>query len=652
MFIRWVVLICLVISIKCQAQSSASSFQLTRQDSAILSILSRANELARRDPRAALRLAKLAQAQATLSGRKKLLAASFETLAKIRFEQEDLLGSIAEADSAIVVYRSLSDSVAIGRTEQLIGDALIKSGNYIDASVQLEDALTIGTKIGDPNLSAWAYRSLGSLHYYQRQFERAWTYYRRSAALFRRAKNCSGLAKAYSSMAILAAEDANDERSASSLAFCDSSLSVARVCDDTIQLASVHINLALVLMQAKDLVRSKLHTDSGLMLARSIGDSLLIVHAFENKGQMAMRSFAYADGCANCTVMLRYAERHNMLRIKRDAMRCIMDAYRLSRNWPEAFKALERYNELRDSTYNSSSREEILTRSLVEAAQREQDADSIANSNAMQRVTGERTIERLRANRNRNGVLAVGGIAAVLLFALWVNRQRIRAKHQRDAAELRSKASEFELKALRAQMNPHFIFNALNSISGYVQAHKSDLAADFLTKFARLMRLVLENSHHAEVPLEKDLEALRLYMELECARLDGKFSYAIQLDPAIDQGNTLVPPLILQPFVENAIWHGISPKEGSGHINVHVRCEQARLVMTVEDDGVGRKEKPIARGLNSGTSKSSLGTAITRDRLAKHGEQHGGVAGFEYMPTEQGTLVRVELPLVVEPWAE
>src|SRR5690606_23797129 len=129
-------------------------------------------------------------------------------------------------------------------------------------------------------------------------------------------------------------------------------------------------------------------------------------------------------------------------------------------------------------------------------------------------------------------------------------------------------AAQLETQALRSQMNPHFIFNALNSINAFVQKNDPDRATGYLTKFARLMRLVLENSRQAEVPLKDDLEALDLYLQLERIRSGEKFDHQIKVDPDIDQEFVMVPPLVVQPFVENAIWHGMAGKEGKGHITL------------------------------------------------------------------------------------
>ena len=113
-------------------------------------------------------------------------------------------------------------------------------------------------------------------------------------------------------------------------------------------------------------------------------------------------------------------------------------------------------------------------------------------------------------------------------------------------------------------MNPHFIFNSLNSVNDYIDKNDTGTASGYITKFAKLMRMILENSEQKEVTLEDDLKALELYMQLEALRLKNKFTYEIKVDENIDCENTLVPPLILQPFVENSIWHGIAKRTALG----------------------------------------------------------------------------------------
>ena len=416
---------------------------------------------------------------------------------------------------------------------------------------------------------------------------------------------------------------------------------------------------------------SVLHTE-GTYLRRRQGTLVLLGNAFRvrNESDSATVSYASALDIANNAglegIVPPFVEHGEVLLQKADVKGAIRNgemgfnnavsagdhvrtgeaasllykAYKRSGDSERALHMLEMASAYIDSVDNESFKMGLLKKQVTYDAR--DDSLNMAASIVKERTA--RTIAQLEAKNSRNRAIVIGGSALFVLagggLLFRADRKRRRARFERDAAQL-------EMHALRAQMNPHFIFNALNSINSYVQANDRDLASGFLTKFARLMRLVLENSRHAEVPLSQDLEALRLYMDLERARMQEKFDYTIDVDAAIDQEITMVPPLVMQPFVENAIWHGISRKEGKGHIKLSVVQKDARLVMTVEDNGVGRQ--PTANPPADGAPpKISLGTTITRDRLAMLGKQRGGEAGFRFTDLELGTRVEVEMPLMVE----
>ena len=233
---------------------------------------------------------------------------------------------------------------------------------------------------------------------------------------------------------------------------------------------------------------------------------------------------------------------------------------------------------------------------------------------AVLKAENEARISQQRITRNAiiagSIILLLGGMISFLFY----KRKRDAVTRQNEA-ELKAEISETEMKALRSQMNPHFIFNSLNSISDYISKNNTAIADEYLTKFAKLMRLVLENSEQKEVPLASDLNALELYMQLEALRMKNKFTYEIIVDETIDQENTLVPPLILQPFVENSIWHGIAKKEGPGKIIVLIKKEGSMINCIVEDNGIGRPEIKDVTALKDSTGRRSLGMKITKERI-------------------------------------
>jgi LytS/YehU family sensor histidine kinase len=179
---------------------------------------------------------------------------------------------------------------------------------------------------------------------------------------------------------------------------------------------------------------------------------------------------------------------------------------------------------------------------------------------------------------------------------------------------LQQRTTELEMQALRAQMNPHFIFNCLNAINHFILVNEVNTASDYLTKFSRLIRIVLDNSFRKYIFLSEELESLRLYIELEQIRFDHHFSFDISLKEVSDMDNIVIPPMLLQPFVENAIWHGLMYKEGSGTLDVELTKENEILICTITDNGIGRKRSAELKSTLS-INKKSLGMNITASRL-------------------------------------
>jgi LytS/YehU family sensor histidine kinase len=181
-------------------------------------------------------------------------------------------------------------------------------------------------------------------------------------------------------------------------------------------------------------------------------------------------------------------------------------------------------------------------------------------------------------------------------------------------AEFNFNKSELELKALRAQINPHFIFNCLNSIHHYM--HRSDVpkAGEYLVKFSQLIRHVLETSSYRMIPLADDLQALKLYIQLEQLRMDHSFEFEITTMHDIDTNAVQVPPLLIQPFVENSIWHGLNNRGKDGKISILIRREGDMLTCIIEDNGRegGLKE---SYDLSNAVKKTSMGMALINERL-------------------------------------
>jgi ligand-binding sensor domain-containing protein/two-component sensor histidine kinase len=205
--------------------------------------------------------------------------------------------------------------------------------------------------------------------------------------------------------------------------------------------------------------------------------------------------------------------------------------------------------------------------------------------------------------------------ASVLAFVLIRWRINTVRKQEQQKARTEKEMLELEAKALRAQMNPHFIFNCMNSIKSLIQQDEKEKATTYLTTFSKLIRTIFQNSDKREITLFDEIETCRLYTQLEGMRFGDRLSYSFDVDEIIDLKSIMVPALILQPFIENAIWHGIMPKEEGGTIHITISKKEDKIFCIVEDDGIGR-EVSMQKNLNgSPSAHQSKGVRLTQTRL-------------------------------------
>jgi ligand-binding sensor domain-containing protein len=211
--------------------------------------------------------------------------------------------------------------------------------------------------------------------------------------------------------------------------------------------------------------------------------------------------------------------------------------------------------------------------------------------------------------------LGLGILLFIITYVIYKHRIKIIQQQEEEKTEINKRISESELKALRAQMNPHFMFNAINSIQNFVLKNDSKSAQKYLTKFARLIRSVLENSKHELVWLNKEVEALELYIELEALRASFCFDYEIIIEDSLNAENLFIPPMIIQPYIENAILHGIIPlTERRGFLSIKFSKEGSVLKCTIDDNGIGRKKAKDIKERKQ-LSHQSMGMNVTQDRI-------------------------------------
>ncbi len=252
--------------------------------------------------------------------------------------------------------------------------------------------------------------------------------------------------------------------------------------------------------------------------------------------------------------------------------------------------------------------------------------------------------EALLKNQIQTQQILIGFLTLLLLAALtsfYFIMKNVKAK--RKANQL------LYLKSLRTQMNPHFIFNALNSVNNFIAKNDERAANKFLSDFSRLMRMVLDHSQKDFITFEEELQLNELYLKLEQLRFRDKFDYVIEKDPLLHAADLEVPPMLIQPFIENAIWHGLRYKKDRGYLKFSIKQEPKALLITIQDDGIGRTKSQALKTKNQQKYKST-GLQNVGERIALINRIYAknyeiNVSDFKPAKEDTGTLVEIRVPI-------
>ena len=308
------------------------------------------------------------------------------------------------------------------------------------------------------------------------------------------------------------------------------------------------------------------------------------------------------------------ADKNEDLVVQKDAVRKLSEIYRDIGEFDKATESYQRYVEVVDELYVKKEQEiSQAARFNREITQKQNRIISLENERKLNEsryklaFENQELVER-NAKIQKWVIISLVLIVLLLIFAAYTQYKNV--KQQKFANNL------LALKSLRSQMNPHFIFNALNSVNSFIAVNDERAANKYLTDFSLLMRSVLENSEEDFIPLEKEIELLQLYVKLEHFRFKDKFDYKFSVDETINLNEFVIPPMLLQPYVENAVWHGLRYKEEKGLLEIDFKKIDAKTVkIIIQDDGIGRTKSKEFKTENQKKQKSK-GMGNTQKRIA------------------------------------
>ncbi len=421
-------------------------------------------------------------------------------------------------------------------------------------------------------------------------------------------------------------------------------LNIINTLGSTLDAATIHVNIGDIYLLRDSLNMALHHIEKGHELATGLSNNYLSAKASGSLGrvylkkQMPLKALPYIEAAEVIAKENHYPE------TLRQIYRLFADYYFMTGDYRKAYVAQREFISINDSLTNvelASEITEIQTR--YETEKKEQEITLLTKDNE---------IKDLKFRRQTALLIGVAGLFLLLgaVGFFWVRSNR--QKHRLKTSEMEKRNLETEQKLLRAQINPHFMFNALNSVQSYISANDNLKAMTYLAKFSQLMRNILENSRKSMIRLEDEIETLRLYIELEAMRFKNMFEFEISVSDDIIPSKTYIPPMLVQPFVENSIKHGFNQAE-NGKLIVDFNGINGVIKCHVADNGIGRKKAQENKAGQKSPHKS-LGMQVTYERFETLKKERLLDVGFQIEDLMRadgnpaGTLVKLDLPYEIE----
>jgi tetratricopeptide (TPR) repeat protein len=478
--------------------------------------------------------------------------------------------------SALRLFENLGDSVTVASCYLNIGNCYKELEDYTNTLKYYLQGLKIYESSGNEALTAMAYGNIGNVHKNRNDYDSALYYYNKSLAVNRR---------------LNLKED-------------------------------IHIdlnNIGDIFLEYKDYTKAISYFKESFEVSKSIGFEWGIASSMLSLGAAKMEQRQFAEALMILNEASQKAKTKKYKELLRKAYELISLTHERMGNFSKALTYRKQFESLKDSLLNESYLKIAKEQELkYETEKKDNQIALLAKENEL----SEREAQRQATLKNAFIIGAVFMLfIAGLVFYIFKQRLKNQSIIANKNAQLKEisftkQATELEMKALRAQINPHFLFNCMNSINQMIVRGENDKASSYLTKFSKLVRLIVENAHATKVVLEDELALLEAYIQMESLRFAGKIQYQIDVAPGIDRSATYIPPMVLQPFVENAIWHGLMHKEKpeEGSIRLMISEKDDVLMCSIEDNGVGvERSKQLQE--KSLLKTKSMGMSITEERL-------------------------------------
>jgi tetratricopeptide (TPR) repeat protein len=546
---------------------------------------------------------------------------------------------LGEFDKALVYYkraikinRELNDRDGIAASLNNIGTIYDDQGNYPLALEYYNKSLSIYQKIKDTVGQSRELNNLGLIYKNNEDYEKATNYFKQTLKIQKKAGDKRNVSKVLNNLGIVSLRK---EEFKLALNYFNEALVISRSIDDVDNISKCLNNIGDVYLSLKNNNVANKYYSEAKLINIEIDDQLGLCNSYLGIASTLANQKKYKDALLNALKSKAIADKVGLLEFQSDVNKLLSEIYRHMGDYPNAYESHQLFKKYNDSLFNKENIEKIAQ--IENEYKYKGQLESAKNREVKLTQKVKITDKDLKKSQQDFLMSIIIFLVITMLLGGVIFYLRLR--------NIKSKTQNIiiEQKLLRSQMTPHFIFNSLSVLQGMILNKEEKKSVSYLSKFSKLLRIILENSRFKTVSLDQEIAAVDNYLSLQNLE-NQSYHYTIEVDENLDQTAVEIPPMLIQPFVENAIEHAFVNQNEDKKIDIHISYVNHRLICTITDNGIGVN----AQKEDKRKDKTSLSTTITSERLkiiSKDYKMKGSVSIVDRkINNEQGTIVTLVIP--------
>jgi tetratricopeptide (TPR) repeat protein len=544
------------------------------------------------------------------SGDRSNEAFAYRALGDINYGQGLYGQSVEMYQKAIAIYQATGEKYGEQESRNGLGLSFEQQKSYDKAVIAFRQSLELSEKSGTTDASVIVKNNLARVFEKQGKTDEALKEYKEVLAIEEKRNNKEGIFRTNNNIGNIYLEL---EKTEAAKKYYEKSAVKESELTDPKQVAEYYGNISKTLRKENKLDQEIDIRKKSIGLNSKLNDLDALSKDYLEIGKIYLEQKESAEAVPYLEKSVQLADKAGNLEEKGEAYLALSDAYKQQGNMVAALHNYEDYVTVKDSVIAAREKKLAASVNFTEELSFKQNKIDLLEKDMQ---LNWQTIELLKQEKSFSTLIiyALSGGLAIVFISSWLIYNSSRKR--------RIANQVLALKSLRSQMNPHFIFNALNSVNNFISKSDERSANKYLSDFSRLMRAVMENSQHEFISLAAEIEILKLYLTLEHSRFREKFEYELNVSDDLVTEQIQIPPMLIQPYIENAVWHGLRYRDDKGLLKVNIEKDSQGLLVIIEDNGIGRKRSAELKTSNQ-KDKISTGLKNTESRLKIINELYG-----------------------------